>query len=698
MRKLLRFKQTAFCFLLLALSSNIVAQNFTWKKGTNLTDAVGVYGTQGVAAAGNRPGARDHAATWTDGAGNFWLFGGNGYNDIGSYGYLNDLWKYSPATNMWTWISGGTSVNQVGIYGSFGVFSPGNIPGTRFGSASFIDANDNLYLFGGYGYDIAGSFAELNDMWVYSIALNQWKWVKGATTAFQTATYGTQGVSNISNVPGARYNTKGWKDNSGNFWIYGGLGYNASSNAYLGDLWKYNPANNEWVWMKGSASLNQTGIYGTQGTAAPANAPGARCASAGWTDASGNLWLIAGYGFASTGFADLLNDMWKYNIATNEWTWIKGFNTTSVQQGTYGSLGVFAPANLPGARYDAITWRDGNGDLWMSGGYGFGTGLTPDFLNDLWRYNITNNQWKWVKGATTIAQPGNYGTIGVNSPLNMPGGRGGGATWKDNSNNLWLFGGNGYNVPNNVGRLNDLWKFDNCINPTIAISASSPTMCVGKTVTLTATGANSYTWAGSQAIGVTFTVSPPQAGTITYTAYGADINDCKDTAAISITAFSVPSLTATAANTVICAFEFTSLSAAGAVTYTWSNSQTGQNISVGPLSPTFYTVVGSDANGCQNFAVTSVSVSACTGIDAQAGLPSDLISIYPNPGNGEFTVKTEISGQKTIVIFNAVGQKVFEQTLVTGQALINTGLPRGVYYYKVQNSSLQSTTGKLMIE
>ena len=38
----------------------------------------GVYGTLGIAAAGNIPGARDSAATWTDSNGNFWLFGGEG--------------------------------------------------------------------------------------------------------------------------------------------------------------------------------------------------------------------------------------------------------------------------------------------------------------------------------------------------------------------------------------------------------------------------------------------------------------------------------------------------------------------------------------------------------------------------------------------------------------------------------------------
>ncbi len=697
MRQLLPKKHLLFFYILL-LNSAVFAQNFTWKNGTNLSDAVGVYGTQGVAAPGNRPGARDHAATWTDANGNFWLFGGNGYNNTGNFGCLNDLWKYSPATNMWTWVSGGTSVNQVGIYGSFGVFASGNVPGTRFGSSSFIDGNGQLYLFGGRGYDNAGSFAEMNDIWVYNVTLNQWKWIKGSNTAFQTATYGTQGVSNITNAPGGRYNATSWKDASGNFWVFGGLGYNATFNSYLCDLWRYTPSNNEWTWIKGSASLDQTGTYGTQGTPAAANVPGSRCAATGWTDASGNLWLIGGYGFASAGFANLLNDMWKYNVTTNEWTWVKGYNTTSVQQGTYGTAGVFASANVPGARYDAFTWVDGSGDLWMFGGYGFGTGPTPDFLNDLWRYDIAGNQWKWVRGSNVIAQPGNYGNIGVNSPANIPGSRGGAATWKDPANNLWLFGGNGYNVANNVGKLNDLWKFDNCIGPNISIASSSGTVCSGHTVTLTASGANTYTWAGSQVVNNTFTVNPPQAGISTYTAYGLDAYDCRDTVAISITAFSLPSLTATAQNSVICQFEFTNLTASGAITYTWSNTQIGQTISVGPLALTNYTVNGSDANGCSNFATVSVSVSACTGIGYYAGLLNDEISVYPNPAHAEFMVKTNVADEKTLIIFNATGQVVLEQKLELQETPIKAELPKGVYFYRIKNSSQQSSLGKLLID
>jgi N-acetylneuraminic acid mutarotase len=57
----------------------------------------GVYGTLGVAGAGNIPGGRLAAASWTGLDGSFWLMGGEGTDAIGANGYLNDLWEYGAA-------------------------------------------------------------------------------------------------------------------------------------------------------------------------------------------------------------------------------------------------------------------------------------------------------------------------------------------------------------------------------------------------------------------------------------------------------------------------------------------------------------------------------------------------------------------------------------------------------------------------
>lgn len=78
----------------------------------------------------------------------------------------------------------------------------------------------------------------------------------------------------------------------------------------------------EWTWMNGSNLNGQQGTYGTQGTPAPSNVPGARVAAVSWTDAAGNLWLFGGLGHKSSGMGVFFNDLWKYSAG--EWTWMSG--------------------------------------------------------------------------------------------------------------------------------------------------------------------------------------------------------------------------------------------------------------------------------------------------------------------------------------------------------------------------------------
>src|SRR5690349_17570901 len=118
-----------FVILTLLLCGKLTAQNFTWMKGSNITDQWPVYGNLGSPSSLNTPGARDGAVSWKDASGNFWLFGGNGYDNSGNYDVLNDLWKYTPATNQWTWIAGDSIILQSGIYGTMLVPAAANKPG-----------------------------------------------------------------------------------------------------------------------------------------------------------------------------------------------------------------------------------------------------------------------------------------------------------------------------------------------------------------------------------------------------------------------------------------------------------------------------------------------------------------------------------------------------------------------------------------
>src|SRR5579862_4818006 len=373
---------------------------WTWKAGLNTVNGSGVYGTQGTAAASNVPGARYSANSWTDSSGNFWLFGGVGYDASAATGYLNDLWHYSRSTGEWTWISGGNGDNTSGSYGTQGTASASNMPGARDSACSWIDASGNLWLFGGYGYDSVGIAAGyLNDLWQYSPNTGQWTWVSGASTANAKGVYGTEGTAAANNVPGARKAANAWIDSSGDLWLFGGSGNDSTgTTGNLNDLWRYSPKTGQWTWVNGSDHGNAGGTYGTEGTAAASNVPGARYSASSWIDSTGNLWLFGGYGYDSTSSSGKLNDLWRFDPSTAEWTWINGEDVGN-GAGFYGTLGTAAAGNVPGARQGANTWIDSSGNLWLFGGIGFDSIGSVGSLDDLWLYDPSAAEWKWVSGA-----------------------------------------------------------------------------------------------------------------------------------------------------------------------------------------------------------------------------------------------------------------------------------------------------------
>src|SRR5207302_9786147 len=142
----------------------------------------------------NNPGARYSSVSWSDGSNNIWLFGG-----VTGTNFFNDLWKYTPSINQWTWVAGNNTANQKGSYGTSGTGSVSNIPGARSESISWVDGSGNFWLFGGRGYGKNGSPGYLNDLWRFNPVNNQWTWIEGSNTKNNVGIYGTQGIGSSSN-------------------------------------------------------------------------------------------------------------------------------------------------------------------------------------------------------------------------------------------------------------------------------------------------------------------------------------------------------------------------------------------------------------------------------------------------------------------------------------------------------------------
>uniref|UniRef100_E6PYP9 Galactose oxidase n=1 Tax=mine drainage metagenome TaxID=410659 RepID=E6PYP9_9ZZZZ len=343
---------------------------WTWQSGSNTSTKLAVYGTMGTASANNTPGGRDYAATWTDKSGNFWLFSG--------IGAPNDLWKY--ANGQWTWMGGSNTffadTPTHGVYGTMGQPSPGNMPGPRWGAATWTDSSGNLWMYGGEGYGASGPGA-LGDLWRYSNGM--WTWMAGSDQTYPAPDYGQQGVAAAANTPGWRSGAATWADSKGNLWLFGGAGNLGEQN----DLWKY--SNGQWTWVSGSNQGDTPGIYNSEGNAGQGDYPGGRDSAVTWTDAQGNFWLFGGNGVASGPGAEEMNDLWEYS--NGQWIWVNGSSTTTfpITPGNYGTLGVPAVTNIPPPRIYATGWIDKSGNLWLFGGAS-PSSVPFAWYNDLWKY------------------------------------------------------------------------------------------------------------------------------------------------------------------------------------------------------------------------------------------------------------------------------------------------------------------------
>jgi hypothetical protein len=347
---------------------------WTWVGGTSAPNVVPVYGTQGVAAAGNGPGARQQSASWVDAAGNLWIFGGSGCitssGSICNVASFNDLWKYTPGTGLWTWIGGTTTAYATGVYGTQGQAAAGNIPGARFGAASWIDKSGNFWLLGGEAADAHDNVERLNDLWMYSPTSNEWTWVGGSSTynGAVYAVYGMNGVPTAGSWPGAIASPMAVTDAAGNFWMFGGYEDVSDQNndaivGLVNDVWEYSPTTGLWT--------SWTGL---------ATAPSARWESAGWEDAAGNLWIYGG-----GGQVDDYGDLWEFASTTGTWTQVGGVSAVNTLP-SWGTLGVPSASNEIGSREAPATWIDGSGDFWLFGGAGPAESQFANYLfNDIWK-------------------------------------------------------------------------------------------------------------------------------------------------------------------------------------------------------------------------------------------------------------------------------------------------------------------------
>ena len=202
------------------------------------------------------------------------------------------------------------------------------------------------------------------------------------------------------------------------------------------------------------------------------------------------------------------------------------------------------------------------------------------------------------------------------------------------------------------------------------------TICSGESILLSGTGtATSYTWDNGAVDNITFV--PTISGL--YTVVGADSNGCTDSDDVMVNINQTPNATNIAIDPV------TLVATPSGQSYQWIDCATGLAVADATSDTLIalingnYAVVVSSSNGCSD-------TSNCITVD-QVGLygpNSSVISIYPNPTNGNVSISLPSNDQGNLSIYDAQGKLVqMSNSLKNGDVInLNTYTP-GMYTFKI---------------
>jgi hypothetical protein len=229
-----------------------------------------------------------------------------------------------------------------------------------------------------------------------------------------------------------------------------------------GDLWRFGLSTLQWAWMTGSSTGPQQGIsLGGYGTTSTIDTPGTRVAASMVANTAATFIYLfggSGNGNVDTTTTGYLDQLWRYTVSNNQWTWLMGSSIQYSGSGvpTYPSLAGLTGATTettPGARGFFGMTIDTLDRIWIAGGIFFDT---PVLARDIWMYSTTSSEWRWVGGQSSQSTAISTVTMEIYSTTYSFGSRHFTQLASDDYNNIMLFGGLG------SAYLGDIWSIATC--------------------------------------------------------------------------------------------------------------------------------------------------------------------------------------------------------------------------------------------
>ncbi len=215
-------------------------------------------------------------------------------------------------------------------------------------------------------------------------------------------------------------------------------------------------------------------------------------------------------------------------------------------------------------------------------------------------------------------------------------------------------------------------------NAEVSITVNSPSVCIGNTATLTASGAANYTWSPSTNLNTNLgsTVISTSTVNATYTVMST-LSSCSNSAMASVTINPLPIVTVN--SPTICAGDTGTLSASGASTYTWSTGASTNSILVNPSSTSNYTVVGVSAASCVSQPIVAT------------------INVAPNPTVSVSGNETICIGQNTILKVNGATTYTWNTGDASASVTLNPSVTTSYTVMGTLGMCSSSTTATIIV-
>ncbi|MBI3502598.1 MAG: T9SS type A sorting domain-containing protein [Bacteroidetes bacterium] len=716
-----------------------------WDKSTNIWTqkaSMGGFGRRG--AVGFSIGTKGYIGTGVGGPGkmnDFWEWDqstntwtqkanvGGGLRDyavgfsVGNYGYIGtgfttnyakDFWQYDPSTDTWTQKANfggtarcysvgffilnkgyiGTGEDQVGNTNDFWEYNPSNdtwtqkanFAGTKRREAVGFSVGGLGYL--GTGYDGGISNPSCKDFWEYNPGTDSWT---------QRPSFGG----------GPRMDA---------------VGFSVGNCGYIGtgclDLSK-NPLNDYWEYCSNctlsAAAVSTTATCSSNNGTATANPSGGTSPyTYQWSNGQTTQTisgLSAGTYTVTITDANTCAQSAVATITSSAGPSVTANSTATSCNGNGGS----ATATASGGN-SPYTYQWSNGQTAQTA-----TGLSASTYTvvvtdangctNATTINVTSTTGPNVSATSTPAHCYANGTATANpsggtSPYTYQ--------WSSGQTTQTITGLNAGNYTVVVADANGCTQ-STVVNVTqsanvvsLSVSSQNVTTCNGGNngaATANPSGGSSpytYQWNNGQ---TTQTATGLTAGNYSVTV--TDAYGCSAQQTVTITQPTAVAAAVFADPNIICAGYPAYMTASGGVSYSWNTGQTTASVTVYPTVTTTYTVWVTDANGCTGTTTMTIIVNNCSTGIATINSSSLQTSIYPNPFSETATLQITNGELRNmnLKIYDVIGKEMNVDIIRTPMAIgadsfviSRSGLPTGIYFYRIVSEGENIAVGKLVVQ